>query len=247
MEDAPRRIAEMAALTDAALKGEVVGVPAFDALRIVAAETGLSRRFAHDLIQGFRLDGDGWRPRTEDDLLTYCYHVAGVVGCMMAVIMGVDPGDDTVLDRACDLGLAFQLANIARDIDEDARGGRCYLPSDWLAEKGIAPDAILAPEHRPALADLARRLTDRAAAFEASARVGTRALSFRSAWAVLAAARIYGTIGRKVAALGPAAWDARVTTSKGEKIAFIIQSAIEARGRHDIPDTPRTGLWTRPR
>ncbi len=237
----------MAALTDAALKGEVVGVPAFDALRIVAAETRLPRRFAHDLIQGFRLDGDGWRPRTEDDLLTYCYHVAGVVGCMMAVIMGVDPGDDAVLDRACDLGLAFQLANIARDIDEDARGGRCYLPSDWLAEKGIAPDAILAPEHRPALAELARRLTDRAAAFEASARVGTRALSFRSAWAVLAAARIYGTIGRKVAALGSAAWDARVTTSKGEKIAFIVQSAIEARGRHAIPDIPRTGLWTRPR
>ncbi|WP_294283179.1 phytoene/squalene synthase family protein [uncultured Sphingomonas sp.] len=247
VEDAPRRIAEMAALTDAALAGEVVGVPAFDALRIVAAETHLPRRFAHDLIQGFRLDGDGWRPRTEDDLLTYCYHVAGVVGCMMAVIMGVDPGDEAVLDRACDLGLAFQLANIARDIDEDARGGRCYLPSDWLAEKGIAPDAILAPEHRPALADLARRLTDRAAAFEASARVGTRALSFRSAWAVLAAGRIYGTIGRKVAALGSAAWDARVTTSKGEKIAFIVQSAIEARGRYAIPDMPRTGLWTRPR
>ena len=237
----------MAALTDAALDGQVVGVPAFDALRIVAAETRLPRRFAHDLIQGFRLDGDGWRPRTEDDLLTYCYHVAGVVGCMMAVIMGVDPADDAVLDRACDLGLAFQLANIARDVDEDARGGRCYLPSDWLAEQGIAPDAILDPGNRAALGDLARRLTTRAAAFEASARVGTRALSFRSAWAVLAAAHIYGAIGRKVAALGPAAWDARVTTSKGEKIGFIVRAAIEARGRHAIAAVSRDGLWTRPR
>jgi len=247
VEDAPRRVAEMAALTDAALDGRVVGVPAFDALRIVAVETRLPRRLAHDLIQGFRLDGDGWRPRTEEDLYTYCYHVAGVVGCMMAVIMGVDADDDAVLDRACDLGLAFQLANIARDVDEDARGGRCYLPSDWLAEKGIAPDAILAPANRVALAELARRLTDRAAAFEASARVGTRALSFRSAWAVLAAARIYGTIGRKVAALGPAAWDARVTTSKGEKIAFIAQAAAEARGRFAMAEVPRTGLWPRPR
>ena len=237
----------MAALTDAALDGRVVGVPAFDALRIVAVETRLPRRLAHDLIQGFRLDGDGWRPRTEEDLYTYCYHVAGVVGCMMAVIMGVDADDDAVLDRACDLGLAFQLANIARDVDEDARGGRCYLPSDWLAEKGIAPDAILAPANRVALAELARRLTDRAAAFEASARVGTRALSFRSAWAVLAAARIYGTIGRKVAALGPAAWDARVTTSKGEKFAFIAQAAAEARGRFAMAEVPRTGLWPRPR
>ena len=247
VEDAPARLVALSAMTEQALAGEVVGEPAFDALRIFATETRLPKRFARDLVEGFALDAREWRPRSENDLYKYCYHVAGVVGCMMAVIMGVDPGDDAVLDRACDLGLAFQLANIARDIDEDARGGRCYLPSDWLAEKGIAPDAILAPEHRPALADLARRLTDRAAAFEASARVGTRALSFRSAWAVLAAARIYGTIGRKVAALGAAAWDARVTTSKGEKIAFIVQSGIEARGRHDIPDTPRTGLWTRPR
>ena len=67
---------------------------------------------------------------------------------------------------------------------------------------------------------------------------------------IFCAAAMWGTyivLGRKVAALGAAAWDARVTTSKGEKIAFIIHSAIEARGRHDIPDTPRTGLWTRPR
>lgn len=248
VENAPERIAAMAALTDAALAGRVIGLPAFDALRVVAAETRLPPRFAHDLIQGFRLDGDGWRPRTEDDLLRYCYHVAGVVGCMMAVIMGVSPDDDAVLDRACDLGLAFQLANIARDIDEDAQAGRCYLPTDWLGEMGIAPDAVMAAEHRPALAILARRLTDRAAQFEASARMGTRALSFRSAWAVLAAAQIYGAIGRKVAARGERAWDARVTTSKGEKLRFIARAAVEARGRMALVEVPRDpGLWRRPR
>lgn len=248
VEDAPARIAAMATLTDAALDGKTIGLPAFDALRLVAAETRLPRRFAHDLIQGFRLDGEGWRPWSEDDLLTYCYHVAGVVGCMMAVVMGVDPADEAVLDRACDLGLAFQLANIARDVDEDARGGRCYLPGAWLAEMGIPPEALLAPEHRPALAVLARRLTDRAAAFEASARQGTRALSFRSAWAVLAAARIYGTIGAKVAARGERAWDARVTTSAAEKLGFIARAAVEARGRHALVEVPRDPmLWRRPR
>ncbi|WP_271300818.1 phytoene/squalene synthase family protein [Sphingomonas sp. CV7422] len=248
VEDAPARIAAMAMLTDAALAGDVIGVPAFDALRLVAGETGLPPRFAHDLIQGFRLDADGWRPRTEDDLLRYCYHVAGVVGCMMAVIMGVSPDDDAVLDRACDLGLAFQLANIARDLDEDAAAGRCYLPTDWLAEAGIASDAVMAPANRPALAALARRLTTRAAQFEASARIGTRALSFRSAWAVLAAARIYGAIGRKVAERGERAWDARVTTGKGEKLGFIVQAAIDARQRLTIAAVPRDpGLWQRPR
>ncbi len=246
VEDAPARIAAMATLTDAALAGETIGLPAFDALRIVAAETRLPARFARDLIQGFRLDAEAWRPRTEDDLLTYCYHVAGVVGCMMAVIMGVSPDDDAVLDRACDLGMAFQLANIARDLDEDAAAGRCYLPTDWLAEAGIAPDAVLAD--RAALAMLARRLTDRAARFEASARMGTRALSFRSAWAVLAAAQIYGAIGRKVAARGARAWDARVTTSGPEKLRFIVQAAAGARHRATAVETPRPpDLWTRPR
>ena len=246
VEDAPQRIAAMATLTDAALAGHVIGLPAFDALRIVAAETGLSPRYAHDLIQGFRLDAEAWRPRTEDDLLTYCYHVAGVVGCMMAVIMGVAPDDEAVLDRACDLGLAFQLANIARDIAEDAAAGRCYLPTDWLAEMGIASDAIMAD--RAKLAVLTKRMTDRAAQFEASARMGTPALSFRSAWAVLAAAEIYGAIGRKVGGRGAHAWDVRVTTSKGEKLRFIIRAWTNARRRKTLPDVPRdAGLWRRPR
>jgi phytoene synthase len=245
VEDAPERIAAMATLTDAALAGQVIGLPAFDALRIVATESQLPARFAHDLIQGFRLDAEEWRPRTENDLLTYCYHVAGVVGCMMAVIMGVAPDDDAVLDRACDLGLAFQLANIARDLEEDATAGRCYLPTDWLSELEIAPNAVMAD--RAKLAVLAGRLTRRAAQFEASARMGTRALSFRSAWAVLAAAQIYGAIGRKVAAGGEHAWDARVTTSGAEKIGFIAKAWMEARGRQKLTQMPRDAtLWRRP-
>ncbi|MBI0475900.1 phytoene/squalene synthase family protein [Sphingomonas sp. MA1305] len=246
VDDAPARIAAMAALTDAALAGETIGLPAFDALRIVARETLLPARFAHDLIAGFRLDGDGWRPQSEDDLYRYCYHVAGVVGCMMAVIMGVSPDDAATLDRACDLGLAFQLANIARDLGEDAAAGRCYLPADWLEAAGVPATDYMAPEHRPALVAMARRMTDAAAAFEASARIGTRQLSRRSAWAVLAAAHIYGAIGRKVAARGAAAWDTRVSTSTGEKIAFIARSRVEAGRRMRLVETSRPPLWRRP-
>ena len=76
-------------------------------------------RLPRDLVAGFALDAEEWRPRTEDDLYRYCYHVAGAVGCMMAIVMGVAPDDAATLDRACDLGVAFQLANIARDIGED--------------------------------------------------------------------------------------------------------------------------------
>lgn len=248
VDDPQARVARLGVLTELALAGEATGDPPFEALRIVVSETGLPHGFVRDHIAGFALDADGWRPTSEDDLLRYCYHVAGVVGCMMAVMMGVDPADEATLDRACDLGLAFQLANIARDIDEDASVGRCYLPTDWLAEKGIAASDLMAARHRPALTELVARLTDRAAAFEHSARAGTPALGFRSAWAVLAAAKIYGDIGRKVAALGGQAWDARVTTSASEKLGAIWRAWREARSRvRRFPPTPRGELWTRPR
>lgn len=241
--DPAARLAEVRERTAAALAGEWVGDAAFDALRIVAAETHMPHRFAWDLIDGFALDAEDWRPQTEDDLLRYCYHVAGVVGCMMAVVMGVAPDDDAVLDRACDLGLAFQLANIARDIGEDAEAGRCYLPADWLAEVGLTAADPLGD--RDALAILGTRLADRAEGYEISARGGAAALSFRSAWAVLAAADIYGGIARKVRARGPQAWDSRTTTSGREKLGAIVKAWGEARRRAPTPHP--AGLWTRPR
>ena len=247
--DAPARVAEIAAMTEAALAGETVGDPAFDALAIVAAETRMPARFARDVIAGFALDAEEWRPRSEDDLYRYCYHVAGAVGCMMAVVMGVSPEDEATLDRACDLGLAFQLANIARDLCEDDAAGRCYLPVEWLVEVDVPPGEAMKPPFRQRLALLARRLTDRAALHEASARGGTPALSFRSAWAVLAAADIYGAIGREVARRGEHAWDHRVTTSAATKLGFIARSFAAASTRErryrDVPRDPL--LWTRPR
>ncbi len=246
VDDAYLRVAIIAEKTTAALAGRSVGDMPFDALRVVAAETRLPARFAHDLVTGFRLDAEDWRPRSEDDLYRYCYHVAGTVGCMMAVIMGVDPADDDTLDRACDLGLAFQLANIARDIEEDDRIGRCYLPDEWLAEMDIPPGQHMKPPFRDRLVVLARRLADRAALHEASARVGAAKLPPRARWAVLAAAGIYGDIAREVAKRGAHAWDHRVTTSKGAKLAWVAKAAVAVR--RPVADTPRDRiLWTRPR
>ncbi|MEH3100235.1 phytoene/squalene synthase family protein [Sphingomonas adhaesiva] len=248
VHDARERVAQVRAMSEAALRGEPTGDPAFDALGVVAAETRLPARYVHDLIDGFQLDADDWMPRSEDDLYRYCYHVAGAVGCMMAIVMGVPPEDEAVLDRACDLGLAFQLANIARDIEEDDRVARCYLPMEWLVEMDIPPGQHMKPPFRDRLVVLARRLATRAAAHEASARVGATALSFRSAWAVLAAAGIYGDIARTVAARGRHAWDHRVTTGKAAKLGWIAKAAAQAARRGAIPEGPRgQELWTRPR
>ena len=90
--------------------------------------------------------------RTLTTLHAYAARVAGTVGAMMTVLMGRARPD--VLARACDLGVAMQLTNIARDVGEDARAGRSTCRCDWLREAGIDPDAWLA---RPRLHAGARR------------------------------------------------------------------------------------------
>ena len=215
----------------------------------VAAETNLPGRYPLDLIEGFRSDVEERAFATFDDTLTYCYHVAGCVGVMMAIVMGVPPDDRATLDRACDLGLAFQLDNIARDVIEDAANGRCYLPGDWLAAARLTPVTFAAPDNRVALATVVARLCDEAERYAASSRYGTPALPWRSAWAVLAAADIYGGIGRRVRAEGVAALDRRVTTSRGEKLAAIARAlpqAVSRRRRWPAPGPSRAGLWTMP-
>lgn len=245
VSDAHARVAYIRAQTEAALAGEATDDPAFAALALVAAECRLPRRYILDVIDGFDLDAAEWRPRHERDLYQYCYHVAGAVGLLMAIVMGVDPQDEATLDRACDLGLAFQLANIARDLSEDDSVGRCYLPMEWLAEMDIPPGQHMKPWLRPQLVTLAARLADRSEAHEASARVGAARLSFRARWAVLAAAGIYGDIAREVRRRGAEAWNHRVITTRGQKITWLARSGWQALR----PPSPasRDGLWTRSR
>lgn len=244
--DPQARLAEIRAKTAAAYAGVPTGDPAFDGLAQLLTEVAIPHRFAEDVIAGFALDAADWHPRSEADLLQYCYHVAGAVGCMMAVVMGVAPDDEPVLDRACDLGLAFQLANIARDVSEDAAAGRCYIPDDWLTELDIPPGQIMHPAFRPRLAQAGKWLAEMAESYEASARVGTAALPWRSAWAVHAAAGIYGDIAREVRSRGSHAWDARVTTSRGQKLGHIWSGLRGALARRRVKPAARDArLWAR--
>ena len=234
--DPQARLAFLRETTDRALAGETTGIAPFDALRVVAAECAIPRAFIDDHLAGFALDAEGWRPASEDDLLRYCYHVAGAVGCMMAVIMGVDPADENMLDRAADLGLAFQLSNIARDLVEDHGVGRVYVPADW---------SEAAPSDRATLARHSERLAALVGRYEASARIGAARLPFRSRWAVLSAANIYGAIARKVVARGERAWDSRTVIHKPAKLLHVINALVECGDKPEPLD--REGLWTRPR
>ena len=232
--------------TTLALAGEATGEAAFDGFGIVARECAIPQGLAEDLIGGLALDAEGWKPRSETALDLYCYHVAGVVGVMMALVMGVAPDDEATLDRACDLGIAFQLANIARNIGNDGAAGRCYLPLDWLAEMNIPPGEYLHPSHRRRLALLAQRLAQRAADYESSGRAGAAALPFRTAWGVLTAAGIHADVARKVTEAGEEAWGRRVTIGKAAKMMWVGKAFVQALRRRGGGSRP-PDLWTRPR
>ena len=244
--DPQESLAAIRTLTAKALAGIPTGEPAFDCLGVVARECGITARMAEDVIEGFALDAADWHPRRESDLYQYCYHVAGAVGVMMAVVMGVPADDDATLDRACDLGLAFQLANIARDIAEDDAAGRCYLPDDWLATLDIGPGEHMKPHNRKKLALMGRWLADEAEQYEASARVGAAHLPLRARWAVLSAAGIYGEIARKVRAADSHAWDQRIFTSRPEKFRWVRKAFVDAVANNPR-DMDRAALWTRAR
>lgn len=241
------RLAEIREKTARAFAGAPTGDPAFDALGLVARETGLTPAMADDVIAGFALDAADWRPRTERDLMRYCWHVAGAVGVMMAVVMGVSPTDEDTLDRACDLGLAFQLANIARDVEEDDAAGRCYLPVEWLVGEDIPPGQHMKPPYRPALTRMVARLCRTARAHECSARIGAARLALRQRWAVLAAAGIYGEIAREVERRGAHAWDHRTVVPRSRKLGWIVRAGWQAL--HPAPAHCAKGakarIWTR--
>ncbi len=223
-----RSVEDVAGLTQRVLAGEVVGELPFDALGQVLAECTIPHSFVTDHLRGFALDAEGWRPQDQEDLIRYCYFVAGAVGCMMAVLMGVPPQDEDTLLRASDLGIAFQLSNIARDVRDDHEGGRCYLPKEWMDAHGVDGSNPFRRDGRDALVALVRRICDLAEQYEASARQGISRLSFRSRWAIESAAAIYGRIGRSVADRGSTAWDERVVVPRRVKAAIMLKALASA-------------------
>lgn len=244
-----QRLQRLRTLTEAAYTDAVPEEPVFQAFARVVRRHAIDRHYPLDLLEGFRLDVEGAHYETLDDTLRYSYHVAGAVGVMMAQIMGVR--DEPTLDRACDLGLAFQLTNIARDIAEDAANGRCYIPAAWLHEEGVSRDMLLSPAHAAAASRLSARLVDAAEPYYESALIGIRRLPLRSAWAIAAARNVYRAIGSELVRRGERAALQRVTTSSRQKVLLAILGGLQAVsaaswGRRR-PEPARVGLWTRPR
>ncbi len=194
--------------------------PVFIALQHIVHRYGIPAHYALELIEGMAMDARGVRYATLQELLLYCYRVAGTVGLMMAHVMGLR--DERALRNAADLGIAMQLTNIARDIIEDADMGRIYLPSAWLKEAEIEPSEIAAPRHREKLAMLTLRLLHEADRYYRSGDAGLWHLSFRSACAVTAARHVYSEIGRLLLVKGARAWDERTYVTGARKIRVVL-------------------------
>lgn len=230
--------------TAAALGGDAKGDPIFEALQRVAQRRRIPPLHPQQLLAGFEMDVAGRRYETVADTLDYGYHVAGVVGVMMAMIMGAREAE--VLDRASDLGIGFQLTNIARDVIEDARAGRVYLPAELLAEQGISQIDPEDRAQRKYVHAAALRLLDIAEGYYDSALTGMAALPPRSAWAIGAARRVYRAIGEKLRSGGPEAWEQRVSTSRGEKLALLVSALKDVAASRFAAEAPRVGLYQRP-
>lgn len=249
VENPGQKLVALREATDAALDGTESGDPIFDGFGSVARAHGISKPLAHDLLDGFAKDVDEARYPSLHALCEYCYGVAGAVGVMMALVIGVRADDGDTLDRACDLGLAFQMTNIARDVVADAKVGRVYLPQDWLIEEGVSPEAemVAAPENAGAVHTVAERLVDAADAYYRSAEVGVARLPFRVAWAIASAGRVYREIGVKRKEAGPEGLAVRARTRGREKTRIIaLAAASAARGERNGLAYDRAGLWNRP-
>ncbi|ETX28703.1 15-cis-phytoene synthase [Roseivivax isoporae] len=187
----------------------------------------MPRALPEALLEGLAWDAMGRRYRTLSELHAYSARVASAVGAMMCVLMRVR--DPDALARACDLGVAMQLTNIARDVGEDALEGRLYLPLDWLDRAGIDPEAFLRdPRPTRALRKMVRDLVLQANRLYYRAEAGIGALPLSCRPGIYAARHIYAGIGGAVLASGCDSISSRARTTRAQKLWLLGVSAFRA-------------------
>lgn len=192
----------------------------------VVARYDLPAALPAALLDGMEMDARGVRYRDDDDLLRYCFRVAATVGLMMTQVMGATA--DVAYLRAADLGVAMQLTNIARDVGEDVRRGRVYLPEALCDQVGLDPRTLPATKvASPAVRAAVRALLERAQAHYRAADHGLLLLPRDCRFAITASRRIYSAIGAAVARNGYDSITQRAFVSLPHKL-WLVGSALPA-------------------
>jgi phytoene synthase len=219
---------------DRVYQGRPANAAADRAFSAVVEGFDMPRALPDALLEGMAWDATGRRYDDLSGVLAYSARVAAAVGAMMCVLMRVRDAD--ALARACDLGLAMQLTNIARDVGEDARAGRLYLPQDWLLQAGIAPERFLAaPAPTPEIRACIARLLAEADRLYARAEAGVAALPSGCRPGIMAARMIYAGIGGAVRATGHDSITTRARTGKARKLGWLGLATLKAGATHLVP------------
>jgi phytoene synthase len=177
----------------------------------------------HHFLSGLRDDAQPRQVKTTDELLQFAFAVAGTVGQMMLPMLGAPTEAE---HYAIALGMAMQLTNVARDVQEDALRGRCYLPAEWDADWHQEAGLVDADQRVRAFA-MVQRLLMLADDFYAFAAPGLAAIPARNRRAVRIAAALYQAIGHKILKIGPAQyWQGRVSLSRMERGSLMLRTVL---------------------
>ena len=210
---------------DAAYRGQPMNLAADRVFADVVAKFSIPRELPEALLDGLAWDAEVRRYETVQDLGAYAARVAGSVGAMMTLVMGQRAPE--IVARACDLGVAMQLTNIARDVGEDARAGRLYLPLQWLREAGIDPDAWLSkPVFSPQIAAIVQRLLDAADVLYDRATLGIAHLPLACRPGIYAARALYAEIGRELERSGLDSIASRAVVSTNRKLMVLARALV---------------------
>ncbi len=204
------------------LRGESADASLSDGLSL-ARECGISKEPILELINGIASDLGEVRIADVDELIRYCYRVAGTVGLMMCRVL--DVSSPAAYPHAVDLGIAMQLTNICRDVLEDAAMGRRYLPLTLLG--GLSPQELInpSPTVRAKIASGVLELLQLSEDYYRSGEEGLSYLPLRARGAILIASRVYRGIGLDLISRKGDCWSRRAMVSSAQK-AIITVSAL---------------------
>ena len=180
-----------------------------------------------DLIDGLISDQQNVRVTDEKELIDYSYKVAGTVGLMMLPI--INTKDAEARKHAIDLGIAMQLTNIARDVYEDAKMNRLYLPKEWLGQVSVSDliDNKLNDQKKRLIELSIKNLIELSDKFYANGFSGMKYIPLRTRLAIFFAAKIYKGIGEKIKSVGYVYNLERIYLNKLEKIWITMISIPE--------------------
>jgi phytoene synthase len=200
--------------------------PVTQALATALPHFNLPAEHLQEIIDGMEMDLHQTRYADFKALHLYCYRVASVVGLLAAEIFGYT--DRRTLKYAHDLGLAFQLTNIIRDVGEDARRGRIYLPQDELARFGVSEADILASRYSDNFTTLMEFQAERARDYYQRALVELPAADRKAQRAGLIMAAIYRTVLDEVAKDGFHVLDRRLSLPPARKLWIAVRTWLTA-------------------